>query len=198
MADETPEFNLADILNNVKQAQSTVTLYLDAEAAHRAVSLREALDKWEAEGDKTPRSIADKTPREEFQEQLEALDANALRITVRALSNYENLAIRDKIIADAVKADPKAANLTREKILGDRDLEFQVHCLTNAIIGVTFTGNGAKKSSLSYDEVKDLNVHLPEIEWMKLCVCYFETQAQGAEVDSTMKDPTFRRLGAGE
>lgn len=198
MADETPEFNLADILNNVKQAQSTVTLYLDAEAAVKAVALREALDKWEAEGDTKPRSIADKTPREEFEEHMAALDANALRITVRALSNFENLAIRDKIIDDAVKADPKAANLTREKILGDRDRQFQLHCLTNAIIGVEYTGSGAKKPFLSYDEVEQLNAMLPEIEWMRLCVTYFETQSAAAEFDSALKDPTFRRTGSGE
>lgn len=190
----TPEFNLADILSGVKQTQTEVTLYLDAQAADRAVALRNAIDAYDP-ATAPARSVGDPTPQQEFDAAMEELEANALKVNIRALSNFENTKVREKVITNA-RVDKKLSKLDREQLLSERETELYIHYLSLAIVDATFTKTGAKKAGMSVTEVEQLQAHLPEIEWFKLVREFLVTQTKISEFEEALQDPTFRGSSA--
>lgn len=193
---DTPEFILADILAGVKQTQNTVTLYLDASKAAEALAAYEALSH--ASTDEV-RSISEDTPQQDFKRIMDELEKHSLKVTLRALSNFEIMSVRSEVTQMYEAMLPKNPTAgQREDIQQRRDIALFEHYLSLAILNIEYVSNGATKSSLTRQEVESLRVHLPEAEWDKLTEAYLDTQVKVAAFEATAKDPTFRGHLTGE
>lgn len=199
MTETTPEFNLADILNGVKQTQTDVTLFLDATLADEALSAYNDYLASEAEQGTSARSITDETPHQRFQRVMRELEKHSLKVRLRALSNFEIMSIRSEVTDTYEAMLPRNATETqRSSIQERRDTALFENYLSLSIIGVEYASTGASKNSLSRAEVEQLRTHLPEAEWDKLTNAYLETQTKVAVFESEAKNPTFRGHLAGE
>ena len=182
---EPADFDLDKILDGAKHTQKTVRLYLNGDAAARAVDLNLAL--LEAKSAEDPEE--EKARTKELKDLLADLEAESLEVTLRALATEEVNVIRRIVVKDnpIPTRDPEEMKRLKET---ERTELAMIHLLSNAIIGAKH--GDAETSGFSIEEVSKLRRSLPSAEWDKLTKTYDDVQAGTAVFEGLMADPTFR------
>lgn len=186
MADETKDFDLASILDGVRQTQVTTEVYLRPDLYQEAFDMNAKIVDAQDQGGAKP-----------TKKQLDALAAarkavadTTLKVTTRSLSDKEIAVVRDTVIRKNPKtkgASEEIRNL-EERLQVD---EVKVHLLAVGVVRVE-APDGSSRSGLTLEEARALRETLPSTEWERLVDAFDTAQVQLKALEGVVADPSFR------
>lgn len=189
-------FDLEAALDGVRQASKEVKVYLDADAADKALHLNGALLEARGDAKDMPAEVLSITEEpatvrleRELKDAIAALDKHAMTFRLRALASKEMDVIRS-LVVQKVKIPKGRSEDEVNEFQRTRQGVLNEYFLSHSVVSVAYQGK--TRTGLSLKEAGRLHEALPATEWDRLTETFLEAQTALDAMQQVMADPSFR------